>query len=225
MKRTVLSIVFAVAGLSFFASQSASAAILAHTTDFIADGTRTHFNGFDAIPTASARYTGGSGPYSEGGITVQQVDGDSGNDIWTGYTYWSGAVGKAWYPNGGDTGYSRITLSDGSDFADVGLNIGTGGRASLAVYELYNNGALVLAGTSSMSSHYLGFSGGGFDTILIRDNYSGDNAGVMDQSYQTLAIDNIETQGSVGASVPEPASLALLGLGLSGLMLARRRKV
>lgn len=217
MKNLLRSIV---AMISFVAIQPAYAAIITHSTDFIADGMRANFNGFEGIPNNGTYYTGGSGPYSEGGITVQQINSTS--PIWIGYNFWAGTSGNVWYPNGGDFGYTKITLTDGTDFSDVGFNLGSGGNVSLAVYELYDNGVLVLAGTSSISTSYLGFSGGGFDTILVRDNLTGTNSNVANGESQALAIDSIETQGG---TVPEPATLGLLGLGLAGLYFSRRVKV
>ena len=55
------------------------AAIVVHTSDFIPDGSRTHFNGFEAIPNDGTFYTGGNGPYAEGGITVEQINGNAGS--------------------------------------------------------------------------------------------------------------------------------------------------
>lgn len=210
----------AIAALTCSMAGSAQAAVVVHTTDFIADATRSHFNGFEAIPNNGTIFTGGAGPYSEGGISVSQVHGNQGNSIWVTYLPTGTAGNHAWYPNGGDRGYTQITMTDGSDFGDVGFAVASGGSANTVFFELYNNGGLVFAGSSAMAGHYLGFSGGGFDTIRATDNCCGAFS-AAGGSYQALAIDSIET---AGASVPEPASLAIFGIAGLGLAMSRRRK-
>lgn len=201
------------------------AAIITYTSDFIADGSRSHFNGFESIPVSGTQYTGGSGPYVEDTIAVEQINGDPPNDIWATYSFVGNAGSRAWYPNGGDHGYTTISLSGGGDFQSVGFNYNTGGGATLILFDLLENGSVVLSGTASLSrfaTNYLGFSGGGFDLIRIRDNLTGGTS-VTDGSYQALAIDNIETFDV--SAVPEPASLTLFGLGAVGLIgFARRRR-
>lgn len=208
------------AAIAFLFVGTAQAAITTHTTDFIADGTRSHFNGFESIPNDGLHYTGGAGPYAEGGISVQQVSGDGGNDIWVTYLPAGTQDAHAWYPDGGDHGYTKITMTDGSDFLDVGFGVGSGGGASLVFFELYDNGGLVLSGSSPMAGNYLGFSGGGFDTILLTDNCCG-AVDVTGGVLQALVVDSIET---AGGTVPEPESLALFGIGFLGLAISRRRK-
>lgn len=197
--------------------------ITVHTSDFIADGTRTGFNGFEAIPNSVGFFTGGTGPYAEDGIVVEQKDSNQ-NGIWTGYNFWTGAVGNAWYPNGGDFGYTSITLGGGADFQDVGFNYGSGGGAPYVLYELYNNGSLVLSGYSSLlqnSVNYLGFSGGGFDTILLRDSSITNSPVVNPARDQALAIDSIEIRNT--ASVPDgAATIVLLACAATGMLAVRR---
>lgn len=180
-----------------------------HTSDFIDDASRSHFNSFEKIPNDGLLYTGGSGPYIEDGIRVEQINGDSGNNIMISYDP-GGRDGRyAWYPIGGDRGFTSISLASGMDFDDVGFLIGSGHNpVSLAHYELWNDGALVMSGSVShqTSFHYLGFEGGGFDTIRLWDS-TGVNA---------LTLDAIETR-TKSATVPEPTVFSLLGLGLLGL--------
>lgn len=80
--------------------------------------------------------------------------------------------------------------------------------------------ALVLAGSVNHTTgfHYLGFEGGGFDTILLRDGIAG--LSMTDGTHNALAIDSIEVRAS--QQVPEPASI-LAALGLAGLGIMRRK--
>ncbi len=225
MMSSLLRKSLAVGGL--LAATSALALPIVHTTDFIADGTRTAFNGFEAAPVILLYggfpfYAGGNGPYVEDGISVEQVNGDGPGSISMSASF-PGSSGRVWYPDGGDAGYTRITLSGGGAFQDVGFNYGSGGGASLILYELYSGGSLVLSGTSALGGvSYLGFSGGGFDTILVRDNLTNTGGPVANGAYQALRIDSIETQGT--AAVPDqPATLALTAMAAAGLLALRRR--
>ena len=209
------------------------AAPTVHFTDFINNIDRTSFNGFESIPNNGISFTGGNGPYIEDGISVEQINGDGGSSIWVTCTVCGLEGNFGWYPNGGDLGYTQITRSGGSDFENVGMLIGAGWQqAQRVLYELLNNGTSVLSGSfvptfvqGTMPMDYLGFSGGGFDTIRLADIGSGISLSstITDGHYQALSLDSIELSGRSN-TVPEPGSLALLGLGMTGLAFVRRRK-
>ena len=176
-----------------------------------------HFNGFEAIKTNGVFYTGGPDTYAEGGLTVTQYQADAGNNI---FVTLGGADGEySWYPDGGDHGYTGISLTSGADFTDMSFLFHVWGTNSLQ-YSLLNNGMQVLGGfvtTNDGERGLAGFTGGGFDQILLR---SGDAGTFGDGRAQALQIDNISADP---AAVPEPGSLALLGLGMLGLAAARRK--
>ena len=199
---------------------TAAQAITVHTSDFIPDGSRSGFNGFENIPNNGTLYTGGAGPYSEGGISVEQIGGDAGNDIWVGFQPGGSEGAFVWYPDGGDIGYTRITMSSGADFANVGFLVGSGFfSGGNGAYQLLENGSPVASGAFSNNAFfsYLGFAGGGFDTILLRDGLT--TVGFGDGTLNALALDSIEV-----SAVPEPASTALLALGLAAVGVAVRRR-
>lgn len=213
-------IVAALAGAGVLLSGAAQAAVV-HTTDFINNAERTLFNSFESVPNDGTMYTG-SGAYVEDSIQVQQIN-PSQNGIWVTYDPGGRDGSLAWYPNGGDSGYTSLSLTGGLNFGDVGFLIGSGnGGHSWAYFELWDDGTLVQAGSVAHASgfHYLGFEGGGFDTILLRDGIAG--LSVKDGTHNALAIDAIEVRAS--QQVPEPASMALVALGLAGLGIMRRKR-
>ncbi len=213
-------------GLTLVTSCSLAQALpVVQFSDFINDSLRSNFNGFESIPTDGLHYTGGNSAYTEDGITVQQINGDAGNDIWVTYNSTHQQDQRSWYPDGGDHGYTQISLSSGLNFEDVGMRIGSGfGLASNVFYELLNDGVSVLSGFfAPTTNQYLGFSGGGFDKVLLSDcsGCSSLTTSVTDGRFQALALDSIEVSGSV----PEPTSLALLAAGLVGLGWRKRKSL
>ena len=213
-KRSQIASAFALAALSIGAAQAATV----RTTDHITSP--THFNGFEGISGGS---NGDFGPtYTEGGITVTQVNGEA-NDIWTTSTLYTGGQGNySWYPNGGDFGYTDITLQGGGLFGDISFIAGSGfGGGAHSLYdELALGGSVVQSGTlSQVSGDCLGFSGGGFDEVRVRDSYSL-TASLNDGQVNAVAIDSIKTVGAV----PEPETYALMLAGLCAVGWVARRK-
>ncbi len=211
---------FGVVALSVLGACDAAYAITLHTTDFISNTTRTNFNGFEGLPD-SVNY---GSIYIEDGIKVEQVNGEP-DDIWTTFTSWGAEGQKAWYPNGGDSGFTKITRSDNSDFIDFGLLRGSGYISDAPityVYALLQNGVIVFSGNLfSLTSGYLGFAGGGFNEVRL-GAYYGNNPNQTLSGFQALAIDSIELSGSPAQPVPTPVLLpGLIGLGIGVL---RKRK-
>ena len=93
------------------------------------------------------------------------------------------------------------------------------------LYEVRNNGGSVLFGSVTLpaaADGYIGFSGGGFDQVRLRATFVTTAGTFGDGAPNGLPIDNIEL-AAPAAVVPEPGTLALLGLGLAGAAISRRR--
>ena len=218
--RSSLKLVLFVTAIGFYGS--AFSAPVLNSNDFISSPAL--FNGFENIPNDGTFFTGGAGPYSEGGISVRQINGDPGNDIWVTIAQSPSLATEgnyAWYPNGGDNGYTQITRVGGFDFSDISLIFRAFGSGNV-LYDLLDDGVSVLSGEYAYQSGLLGrigFQGGGFDEVRLRSGPLGSD--LYDGSHNALDIDSIKSDGQ---SVPEPASVALLGIALAGIGAVRRKK-
>jgi hypothetical protein len=159
------------------------------------------------------------------GFSMQQVNGRP-NGIWTTYNS-GGGDGKGWYPNGGDFGYTQISLQNGQTFDSASLFVGSGfGTGSFFLaYELLNNSTSVASGVLSghtIPFQWLSITGGGFDTIRLRDGYVS-SISFLDGNPNALAFDKINaTVEQTAQSVPEP--FTIIGTLIGGTAALRMRK-
>jgi hypothetical protein len=107
-------------GIICLSGMNSAQAISLHTSDFINDGDRSNFNGFEGLPANQNFGELSSQIYTEDGITVEQVNGDS-NGVDTTFTAWGAQGERAWYANGGDSGYTKIVRENNTDFASIGF--------------------------------------------------------------------------------------------------------
>jgi hypothetical protein len=168
-----------------------------------------------------------SDPQTFDGFFFDQVNGDA-NGIWTTYNP-GGGDGKGWYPNGGDGGYTQIQLANSASIGAMSFFVGSGGNLSYLAYQLVYQGVVVQSGTLSGHTsvfHWLSISGGGFDTVRLRD---GGNASITvgDGSLNALAFDKVfatTAAQQVNAAVPDAGStFVMLGFALSGIAVLRRK--
>lgn len=161
---------------------------------------------------------------SSNGIRIQQIGGDGGNDIWSA----SGlGNGRAWYPDGGDEGWTRIRRVGGANFDAVSFFGGSGWITppQTLYFELADDGAVVLSGTlaASFGGSWFGFAGGDFDELRIRAS-QGWVTGLLDcpsggpggnGGCNAAWVDDIRV-GTALLPLPSSAALAVLALLLMG---------
>jgi hypothetical protein len=167
----------------------------------IAVGTTTTFT--DTVGGLTATFTGSASVCASGGLFVSLTGNVEAQELCT--------AGNQTGPLG--ISFSSDQSSVSFDFATVELVPGTPGAVTVQAFENAN-----LVATSVFSSTVppgnpagegLASIAGTFNRLVV----TGDTSDTL------LAIDNIITP-----AVPEPASIALLGTGLAGLLLGRRRR-
>lgn len=196
-------------------STSASASIV------VSYGSGSALTQTDASMYFDSNY-GNTNPWTENGLTVLAEGNPTLN--------WCGSVnGCAYHFNpqgmsGGNAyGTNLVLTANGLDMHAVEVLVGTGYSYNdfYAVWEAYNDNVLVGSGLAHLfGGTVLGFSGPeSFDTLRVGTSYT---PNMTTHSYNATAFDNIHVQ--FGESVPEPTSIALLGLGIAAFVVARRRK-
>lgn len=200
--------------ISLFTS-AAHAAPALHLTNFIDPKIVTNFAGFETLPERPGEYP--SLVYQEDGIHIEQVVNASSAIIPViSPTAFAAEGERGWYPNGGDSGYTAIRLSSGSEISAIQFLSGSAFPAlwqSTALYVILLNGTVVGEGSfgigPSFEMQIVGFSGGGFDTILFRTTRTSNDT-FFSGEQNGAGIDAI----AIAVAVSEPPSIILSSVAL-----------
>lgn len=187
-----------------FALGNAQAAIYNSQAAFEAANPGLATVSFEGISSSITHF---ASPYTVGGISFS-----SANNAVLDQSYWTSPFDHFIV----DTFNAPLTMTF-ADVSQLGLRVSSGyqGAYDTLNFSLLDDGNTVFSVNASIAGldvfSFIGFDGFGlFDTLVISTTNSSQFIGIGEVQY--------------GAAVPEPASLALLGLGLFGFAAARRRK-
>jgi hypothetical protein len=164
--------------------------------------------------------------WSQDGVRVRQIAGDGA--IWLGSGFGNG--NRSWYPDGGDDGWTRITLDSGNNFDAVSFFGGSGWITppQTLYFELADDDVVVLSGTlgATFFGSWFGFAGGDFDEVRIRAS-QGFVTGLLDcpsggpgpnNGCNAAWLDDIRVGAAdITTPVPVPSTLGLLVFALAFL--------
>jgi hypothetical protein len=172
--------------------------------------------------TIGTSHVTGSAGYSDGGVTLTYVG--SPGSIWT-TSQPTAPSGLSWYPDGGSTGYTDISLTGGGTFTEASLLVASGwdGGAQLA-YALVSDGTIEATGDwGAVPAYGSGFVTATFSSsspitdLWVQAPYA--SSVFSSGNFEALAIGEV----TLTSAVPEPAAWTLALLGVAVTVLRKRK--
>ena len=181
-------------------------------------GVVTSLPGGTVLPMPAIDYEGAGPQVMAPGVTWSSASGGSVYGWADGYGFGGNGFWSGTPMMGTNDTVSTMTVSFASPVAGVGafLNYVEGMNASIAVYDSSNN---------LIESMNLTFSTGGGDNTGMFYGFSESSANIayftMTGGY--IGAADLTYTGQAATDLPEPASIALLSLGMIGIAALRRK--